>query len=325
MQSLIFAVNATFPIIMLVALGYFLKRIGLVDAGLSKKLNKLVFRVFLPAMLFLNVYCINASMNIGFGYIIFAGVAELIVFILALVIVPLVSGKGEIRSVLAQAVFRSNFALIGLPLAESLFGAEGVAVTSLLSAFSIPLFNIFAILCFSFFCGAGKPSLKKILLEIAKNPLIISVALGAIFLLLKNQFMKAGVDFRLENLPPLYTALTSLSAVATPLALISLGAQFEFSKTGDFRREIVFGVAARNFVVPSLLLFVAYLLGLFGGAHFAAFVALFATPIAVSSVPMAQELGGDSNLAGQLVVWTTLISAGTIFLFSFILKYIGVF
>ena len=325
MSSLIFAVNATFPIIIMVALGFVLKKIRLIDTALAKKLNKLVFWVFLPAMLFLNVYGIESMADIGFGYIIFACIAEIILFTLTLIIVPLVSKRGEVKAVLTQAVFRSNFALIGIPLAQSLFGAEGAAVAALLSAFSIPIFNILAILSFSLFCGAGKPSLKKILLEIVKNPLIISIALGGVMLLIKQSFVSAGVDFALENVPPIYKSLSYLSSVATPLALISLGAQFEFGEITEFRKEIVFGVAMRNLIVPSVLLSAAYILGSFSGAHFAAFVALFATPIAVSSVPMTQELGGETRLAGQLVVWTTLVSAVTIFAFSFILKAIGVF
>ena len=325
MESLKFAVNATLPIIIMVAIGYFLKKLGLVDVSLSKKLNALVFRLFLPAMLFLNVYSINASMDIGIGYIVFACVSELALFFITLVIVPLISKKGEIKAVLTQAVFRSNYALIGIPLAESLFGAEGAAVAALMSAFSIPLFNVLAILSFSFFCGAEKPSVKKISLEIVKNPLIVSIALGGVFLALKLIFANNGVHFAIENLPPIYKTLTYLSAVATPLALISLGAQFEFVEIGEFRREIIFGTLARNIVVPAFLLTLAYFIGAFDGAHFAAFVALFATPIAVSSVPMAEALGGEGRLAGQLVVWTTLVSAGTIFLFSFILKLIGVF
>jgi predicted permease len=325
MQSLIFAINATFPIILMVAVGYLLRKIGLIDIPLSKKLNKLVFRVFLPAMLFLNVYGIDSSMDIGVGYIIYGCAAALIVFLLMLVVVPLISGRSEVRSVLTQASFRSNYALIGIPLAESLFGAEGAAVAALLSAFSIPLFNILAILSFSIFGGAEKPSPRKILLDIVKNPLIVSIAIGGVFLLIKTIFVNNGVQFSIENVPPVYKTLTSLSAVATPLALITLGAQFEFLDVKGFRREIIFTVAVRNILVPTAALSVAYLLGVFNGAHFAAFVALFATPIAVSSVPMAQELGGESRLAGQLVVWTTILSSVTIFLFSFILKLIGVF
>ena len=325
MDSFIFAFNATMPIMLMVAIGYFLKRIRLIDLSLSKKLNTLVFRVFLPSMLFLNVYGIDSSMNIGVGYIIFGCAASLVVFFISLLVVPMISKKGDVKAVLTQASFRSNYALIGIPLAESLFGKEGAAVAALLSAFSIPLFNLLAILSFSFFSGAEKPSLKKILVGIAKNPLIISIALGGIFLGIKTVFANNGIQFAIENLPPIYKTLTYLSAVATPLALISLGAQFEFCEIGEFKREIVFTVLVRCVSVPAIALSVAYLMGIFSGAHFAAFVALFATPIAVSSVPMAQELGGNSRLAGQLVVWTTLVSALTIFLFSYILKLIGVF
>lgn len=325
MESFIFAVNATFPIIIMILVGYILRRIGLIDSQLAKRLNTLVFRIFLPAMLFLNVYKIDSSMNIGFGYILFACLAVLAVFFIALILVPLISEKGEVKSVLTQASFRSNYALIGIPLAESLFGAEGVAVAALLSAFSIPVFNILAILSFSLFCDTDKPSLKKVVLGIVKNPLIISIALGGVFLGIKTVFVNNGVHFAIENVQPIYKTLTSLSAVATPLALVSLGAQFEFCEIGKFKREIIFAVAMRNILVPAASITLAYLIDAFSGAHFAAFVALFSTPIAVSSVPMAQELGGESRLAGQLVVWTTLVSAVTIFIFSFVLKQIGVF
>ena len=97
MQSLIFAVNAIFPIILMVAIGYVLRLLGLIDVPMSKKLNKLVFRVFLSVMLFLNVYGINSSMNIGVGYIIFGFCASLIVFFIALVAVPLISKRGDLQ------------------------------------------------------------------------------------------------------------------------------------------------------------------------------------------------------------------------------------
>ena len=325
MESFVFAVNATLPIIIMVAVGYSLKKIGLVDLTLAKKLNTLVFRVFLPAMLFLNVYSIDSSMNIGAGYIAFGCLGALLIFAVALIVVPLISKKGDVKAVLTQACFRSNYALIGIPLAESLYGAEGAAVAALMSAFSIPLFNVLAVLSFSFFCGSKKPSVKKILLGIVKNPLIISIALGGIALGVKAAFVNNGVQFALESFPPLYKTLTYLSVAATPIALVSLGAQFEFVDVKEFGREIFFCVAVRNVLAPSILLTLAYFIGAFSGAHFASFIALFATPIAVSSVPMAQELGGHSRLAGQLVIWTTLVSSVTIFLFSFILKLVGVF
>ena len=115
--------------------------------------------------------------------------------------------------------------------------------------------------------------------------------------------------------------------MATPLALLVLGAQFEFAGIKALRREILVGVFMRNVFVPALGIGVAYLFfaSQFNGAHFASFVAMFATPVAVSSVPMAQEMDGDLTLAGQLVVWTTLISGFSVFVVAFLLKAAGIF
>ena len=106
-----------------------------------------------------------------------------------------------------------------------------------------------------------------------------------------------------------------------------LGVQFEFSAISSLKKEITFGVLARTVIVPTLCIGVAYVFfrSTFTGAHFAAFVAIFATPLSVSSVPMTQEMGGDSTLAGQIVVWTTMISALTVFTVSFLLRFAGIF
>ena len=106
-----------------------------------------------------------------------------------------------------------------------------------------------------------------------------------------------------------------------------LGVQFEFSAVKELKREILFGTLIRTVLVPLLGLGIAFLFlrSRFDGAQFAALVALFATPVAVSSVPMAQEMGADHTLAGQLVVWTTLISAVTVFIASFLLRLVGIF
>ena len=119
----------------------------------------------------------------------------------------------------------------------------------------------------------------------------------------------------------------NLSKLATPLALLVLGAQFEFSSVKELRKEIIFGTVIRTVVFPILCIGCAIIFfkQQFTGAHIAVFVAVFASPVAVSSVPMAQEMNSDSTLAGQLVVWTTLVSALTIFIYSFILKSIGIF
>lgn len=328
MDSFLFALNAVSPIILMVAIGYILKRIGFMKPDFAKAANKLVFRVFLPAMLFLNVYKIEQIADIDLTYILYAAVVVIGFFALSIPLVMLFTKRNDRRGPLLQATFRSNYALIGIPLAISLYGEEGSVIASLLSAAIIPLFNILAVISLSIFQKeGGKPSVKKILLDIAHNPLVLSVLAGIVGLAIRALFVRHGIAFRLTDIEPIYKVLEYLADLATPLALLVLGAQFEFSAVGSLRREIIFGTLMRNLVLPIVGIGIAYFFfaDIFSGAHFAVFVAMFATPVAVSSVPMAQEMGADATLAGQLVVWTTVVSAFSIFIASFLLKLAGVF
>lgn len=328
MESLIFAVNAISPIIITVAIGYILKKLGLMNGSFAKAANKLVFHLFLPCMLFLNIYKINALSDISFNYIIYATVALVAVFGISLPAVLIVTKKPERRGALWQACFRSNYALIGIPLAQSLFDEEGAMIASLLSAVIVPAINILAVICLSSFKkGGAKISIKDTLLGIVKNPLIQAIAIGLAVLGIRALLSKNGISFRLSSIPPIYTVLEYLSRLATPLALLCLGAQFEFSAVSELKREIIFGTVMRTAIVPTLVLGATFLFfrHLFNGAHFASFVAVFATPVSISSVPMTQEMDGDTVLAGQLVVWTTLASAFSVFLVAFLLKHAGIF
>lgn len=328
MKSFLFAINAVSPIIFMVAIGYFLKKAKLLSVELAKHLNKLVFRLFLPTMLFLNVYKIETIQSIRLGYMAYALLGVLVLFAISLPIVLLVTPKTERRGAIWQACFRSNYALIGIPLAESLCGDDGVAVASLLSAATVPLFNVLAVIALSCFRQDGEtPSVKKILAGIVKNPLIQSIFLGLVALCVRAFFVKWEISFRISDVTPIYKVLSNLSSVATPLALICLGGQFEFSAIASLRREITAGTVMRTVISPLLGLGIAFLFfhNSFSAAQFAALVALFSTPVAVSSVPMAQEMGSDAALAGQLVVWTTLLSSLSIFFASFLLSLAGVF
>lgn len=328
MESLIFALEAVSPIIMMVALGYIIKRIGYVKQEHAEILNKLVFRLFLPVMLFLNVYNIETVSGLSYSYIGYTVISALIIFLVFIPIIMAVTKDNKRRGAMLQSTFRSNYALIGIPLAESLFGQAGAAVATLLSAAIIPTFNILAVIDLSIFRNnSTKASAKKIFLDIIKNPLIISIFLGIAALGIRTLFVNLGIAFRLTDIEPVFKVLKYLSSVATPLALLVLGIQFEFSAVSELRKEIIVGVFIRTAIVPLLGLGVTYLFfrDAFSGAHFATFVAVFATPVAVSSVPMAQEMDSDVVLTGQLVIWTTLFSAFTVFIASFLLKSAGVF
>ena len=332
MESFIFAVSAVAPIILLVLTGYFLKKLGFMNDKFAKDANKLVFRIFMPVMLFLNIYRIKDIASMDLGFMIYVVIAIFVIFFVSIPLSFAIAGKKDRRGVLIQAAFRSGYSLIGIPLARSLYGEEGEIAASLLAAGAIPVFNVLAVICLSAMGGdeegkSKKPSVIQILLDIIKNPLIIGIAAALVAIAIRSIFVKVGISFRLSDVEPLMTALQYISNLAVPTALLVLGAQFELSAVASLKKEIIFGTIFRTVIVPTFALGIAYFLfdGKFTPAHYASFVAVFATPVAVPSVPMVQEMGGDTTLAGQLVVWSTLASALTLFIFTYLLKLGGAF
>ena len=327
MQSFIFALNAVLPILFTVATGYVLKRLGFLNAEFCKRANRVIFRCFLPCLLFLNIYKMDGFGNMG-GFILYGIIALFVVFFLGCFVSGMVTDDGARRGVIVQGTFRSNYALVGIPLAGLLFGDEGVIAATLMSAISVPMLNIFAVISLSVFNKRdGKVKPTDILRDIVKNPLLQGILAGVVFVFVRGIFEANDIGFRLSNIQPVYTFLEYLASIATPLALVTLGAQFDFSAAKEMRREIIVGTLLRTVIVPLLGIGVAYIFfrDTFSGAHFATLVALFGTPVAVSSVTMAQEMNGDTVLAGQLVVWTTVVSMFTIFLCAFLLKTAGIF
>ncbi len=333
MADFIFTINAVLPIILVVALGYILKRMKFLNKDFLKVSNKLVFKVLLPVMLFLNIYNVSNLNEIRLDIVLFAALGIVALFLIGLLIVILFIKDPMQKGVVLQCVFRSNYAIIGIPLATMLFGESAAVVASLVSAISIPIFNILAVVSLTVFIKDDvekkdfKTQAKSILIKIIKNPLILGVVAGIIALLIREVFVINDITFRLStDLKFVYTALTWLKNTATPLALIVLGGQFEFSAVKRLKKEIAIGTISRIVFAPALMIGIALLFFKdFDGACFACLVALFGSPVAVSSAIMASEMKNDEELAGQLVVWTTLLSSVTIFVLVLILKSINIF
>ena len=325
MRSFLFALNSIAPLIIIVAVGYFLKKKGIFKAETAKSVNKVVFRVLIPATVFLNIYTIEDIGKIDMTYIGYVAVFTLIVFLLSLWLSGVITKSPDRRGVMSQVMYRSNYALVGLPLVESICGSNGLAEAALLSVVSVSAFNVFAVISLSVFGENKKISIKKIFVDILKNPLIQAIILSGVCLIIRALFIKNGISFRISQIQPLFTAIKYFSASATPIALLCLGAQFEFSAIAGMRREIIWGTLIRTVIVPMLAIGIAYMCFDFSAGVYAAFIAAFATPVSVSSAPMAQEMGGDSVLAGQLVLWTTVVSSITLVLFIYGLKLLNVF
>ena len=363
---LVTSINAVVPIILLILLGYLLKRFKFLNDTFIKIGNKFVFRVCLPCMLFINVYdSMKSFADIRWDVVLYSVIVICIIFGLGLLTAILTTNKKNRRGVILQCSFRSNFAIIGLTLVERLGGDTGVA--GIISAFSIPVFNILAVVALSIFSEEEKPaaqlpnvqvhqlnvfetahdeqpvgiktvkpkhSIKKILLNIVKNPLIIGVVVGLVFVAIREIERAADftkiieidgvatevVKFRFsDQLKFLYTAVEDIKLIASPLALIVLGGQFEFSAVKGMTKEIIVGTAWRILIAPLIGIGAACLLSnymsifTFGTDAYPTLIALFGTPVAVSSAIMAGEMKNDEQLATQLVVWTSICSIVTIF------------
>ncbi len=336
MDTLIFALNAILPIILLIFLGYFLKRIHFLEEDWFRKGNTLIFKVCLPVLLYINVYNIESFTSINWSVVVYSEIAIFVVFFLGLLLVKLTIPDDRQKGVVLQCTFRSNFAIIGLTLAESLGGVQGKGIAAVLSAFSIPTFNVLAVIALTMFNkgeDGKKVNFKSVLIKIAKNPLIIGVVLGLITLGIRS-LIPVSADgtlyFSLSgNLKFLYTALSNLSKISSPLALIILGGLFDFSAVKGMLKQILIGTLSRVAVVPLLVIGTAVILSRytsllnFDASVYPALVALFGSPVAVASAIMAQEMDNDGVLAGQLVVWTSVMSIFTLFLAILILRGLG--
>lgn len=307
MSNLILSINVVLPLFLCIALGYFLRCIRMIDEPTQKNLNKLCFRVFLPIHLFLSVYTTDLSAAFHLRLMVFALAGILAIFAAAMLWIPRIEQENSKRGVMIQAIFRSNFVLFGLPVATSLCGEENIGPTSLLIGFAVPLFNMLAVVCLESFRG-GRPSIRKMLRGIATNPLIIASAL-AIFMNLLHIPLPTSV----------HKGVSDLARIATPLALVVLGAGFQVDRLSSYSRQLSISIAGKLLISPLVMVTLGALLG-FRGSTLVPILALFGSPTAVSSYNMAEQMEGDGTLAASLVVLTTAFSSLTMFLFIFALK-----
>lgn len=328
------AVNAIAPMILLIGLGYILKRIGFLSQDFLKIGNKFVFRVGLPCMLFVNVYDIDSLNQMNWAVVIYCIVLTFVLFLIGYLFAVVLTKEPRRRGVLLQCSFRSNFAIIGLSLAGALGGAQAVANASVVSCVTIPFYNILAVISLSVFMEhkhARGNGFQKVFTNIAKNPLIWGVLLGVVFVLLRqiqNSLFGRVLYSLKEDTKFLYSALNQIKSMTTPLSLIVLGGQFEFSAVKELRKEIIAGTLMRTIIAPVIGIGSAIALSATPFFHcdadmYPALVALFGSPVAVSSAVMAAAMDNDEQLAGQLVVWTSLVSILTIFIQVCILMYLG--
>ena len=312
MNELIFSLNTVLPLVLLVVIGFFIKKINLLKDEFYPAAEKFVFRVALPCSLFLSVSGADPSTAFSVRLILFCVIGTIVAaLVIGALTVIFIKSNAE-RGAFIQGGYRSNFALLGSALADRLFPVSGLAAASALMPFTIPLFNVIAVATFSLFAPAEKKQtpteiLKKTLRGIVTNPLIIGIALAVPFMLLRI------------SLPGIVTGtLKYVGSIASPLALIcigaSLGSGFEVAKL----RKALFCSLIKTALLPAAAVAVAILLGM-RDVELGLVLILFGSPTAVSSYIMAKNMDSDEKLAAQILMISTVLCAFTLFVGIYIL------
>lgn len=314
MDNIIVSFNVIAPVFFLMVLGYLLVNYtSLADRKLTKQANAIVFKIFLPCMLFYNVYQsdIGSEIHSRIKLCIWAAGGLLILFVLLCLIVPRVVKQENQQGVVIQGIFRSNYVIFGVAVVQNMYGPESTTTAAILSAILVPMYNFLAVVALSIFGEKRETDWKKIILDIVKNPLIISSVLGIIFSLIGIK-LPTAVD----------TTVQDLAKLSTPIAFMILGGDLDFSKVKGNLKVASVVLTIKLVILPLIMIPMVVMMG-YRDADLLSGLLAYQTPVAVSSYIMAQQAGADGQLAGQLVVFSSVLSIFTLFVTIFILRMLG--
>lgn len=309
MDSFMMAVKVVLPMAMMVGIGILFRIYKLADGPTMKKVDSMIFKVFMPMVSFYNIYKTDFSTFTNITYILYGVAVLMLIFVGAMFIVPKYIKPGPTAASYGQAIFRSNYLIFGAAVAESIYGAGNFGLITLLGSVAVPLFNAQAAVLLET-ARHGAASTKKLLLAIAKNPTVIATVAGLF------------INFTGLILPDLVLEVVQdLAGLTTPLSFLSIGVTLSLGLVAK-RAYLISAVALRLIIIPGIFVPIAALLG-FHGQELCALMILFAAPTAVSSYPMAVAMDADGDFAAQMVAYTTVFCLPTIFIWTLILNTLG--
>lgn len=304
--------NAVIPLVAYLAVGYITRRAGLINGEEVRRFNHLVFVAFFPPLMFDNIYSADIGEAFDGKLIAFAVVFILSIYFVSIPLVKSIEKNPKSVGAMVQAIYRSNFVLMGLPIAMNVYGKGNVSITATMIMVIVPVYNVLAVFTLEYFRG-GKPSVPHMLKKVAQNPIILGALVAIIFLALGIRVPDTAMK-----------VVSGMSDATTPMALVLLGASFNIESVSRSKRNIAICIIGRLIVVPAIGLTIAALIGIRGVA-FVSLVAMMAAPAAVSSYTMAEAMDSDGELAGNAVIFGTPLSCLTIFMWLFIFKNMGMF
>ena len=314
MENFIFSVNVTIPIFLVMLLGWGLKQGGMLNDNFVTAANKFNFQVTLPALLFRDISSVDIRAVFDLQYVLFCALASSACFWAVWGGAKLFLKDGSMRGAFVQASFRSSAAVIGLAFIQNIYGQSAMGPLMIVGA--VPLYNIYSVVVLTFEGEQSrnadkKEKIREAGINILKNPIVISIFLGLLASFWGIQF-PVLVDKTINN----------ISQMATPLALITLGAGFEGQKALAKMKPTLAASAIKLVVQPLAFLPLAMALG-FDGEKLIGILIMLASPTTPSCYIMAKNMGNDGTLTASIVVATTLLASFTLTGWIFLLKTMG--
>ena len=311
MENFIYSVDATFPIFLVMVIGYILKQIGMLNDNFVTVANRFNFKVTLPFMLFRDISGVDIRAVFDIRYVLFCALVSTACFWIIWGGVKLFLKDQSMRGAFVQASFRSSAAVMGLAFIQNMYGSSAMGPLMIVSA--VPLYNIFSVIVLTFEGAHSgevdpKQKIKAACINIAKNPIILGILAGLIVGLL-------GIDFPVI----VDKTVNSVAQMATPLALITIGAGFEGRKALAKIRPTIVASMIKLVIQPLIFLPVAAWMG-FRGEQMIAILIMLASPTTPSCYIMAKNMDNDGVLTASVIVMTTLLAAFTLTGWIFILK-----
>ena len=316
LDSFTYSFNIIAPIFIIVFLGAWLRKKHFVNDEFLSVCDKLVFKICLPCLLFLNIADTNISESLNFKLIIFCIVAVTLTAFIPCLFMPLFIRDKAKCGAFIQGSFRSNAAILGVTLAQSMFADAGVSAIAMVLPFIVVIFNVYAVIILTIFAPVdSKLSPRELIRHIIKavltNPLIIAIVFALLWQL---------VPMKLPSVADI--SLSYLADIAMPISLISLGASIDLASLKGRIGLAIASSVCKTVFVPALAIGAAIIIGLRNVELGVVFI-VFGGPAAVSSYIMAKQMKSDYELAAQILLISTLMCILTLFLGIFILKETG--
>lgn len=312
MENLIFSLNATIPIFLMMLLGMLFRKLGWMDEVFAAKMNKFVFLVPLPVLLFEQLATVDFSEVWDIKFILFCFVVTAISIMISTLISMLWKDR-SIKGEFIQATYRSSAALLGIAFIQNIYGTAGMAPLMIIG--SVPLYNVMAVVVLSLFKPGNnsfdKALVKKTLKGIATNPIIIGIVAG---------FVWSALKLPMPSI--LHKTVSSIGATATPMGLMSMGATFEMKKATSKIKPTLVAVFMKLVGFCAIFLPVAAMLG-FRNEQLIAILVMLGSATTVSCFVMARNMGHEGTLSSGVIMMTTLLSAFTLTMWLDVLRSFG--